>query len=64
MPAERPLEVALVPPLLHKYVYPGVPPVAVTVAEPLLPPLQDTFVWAVMDDVRTEGSVIVAEAVD
>ena len=64
MLADRPLEVTLVDPLLQRYVYPGVPPAAVTVAEPLLPPLQDTLVWAVMDDVRAEGSVMVTEAVD
>lgn len=32
----------------HKYVYPGVPPDAVTVALPLLPPLQLTFVCEVI----------------
>jgi hypothetical protein len=40
-----------------------VPPAAVTVAWPLAPPLQLTFVCAVMDAVNTRGSVILTEVV-
>lgn len=47
VPAARPLAVAAVPPLGDQaYEYAGVPPVTVTVAEPVLPPLQATFVCA------------------
>ena len=65
VPAERPVAVAFVCAglVFHEYVYPGVPPAAVTVAEPFMSPLQDALVWAVMDDVRAEGSVIFTEAV-
>ena len=48
-----------VPPLgAHEYVYPGVPPVADTVAEPLLPPWQETFVCEETVAVMAEGAVI------
>jgi hypothetical protein len=47
VPADKPEAVAPVPPDgAHEYVYVPDPPVAVTVAEPLLPPLQLTFVCA------------------
>jgi hypothetical protein len=51
--------------VLQEYVYPkpGVPPPGVTVADPLLPPLQETFVCALMLAVKTVGSVIVAVVV-
>ena len=40
------------------------PPVAVTVAEPVVPPKQFTLVWAVIEAVNAAaGSVIVAVAV-
>jgi hypothetical protein len=42
---------------------PGVPPEGVTVADPLFPPLQETFVGALMLAVKTSGSVIVAVVV-
>ena len=46
----------------HRYVLPPLPPAGVTVAVPLLPPLQET---GVDDDdaVRTAGSLTVADAV-
>jgi hypothetical protein len=40
-----------------------VPPLAVTVAEPVLSPLQATFVLSVIVAVSTGGSVIVTVAV-
>ena len=45
-PAANPVAVAAVPPDGdHEYVYGEVPPVADTVAEPLLPPLHAIFIW-------------------
>ena len=43
-PIANPVAVCVVCPLLHRKVYPGVPPEALAVASPLLPPLQETFV--------------------
>jgi len=43
-PAVKPVILASVEPLLHKYVYGAVPPVAVTLAEPSEPPLHRTSV--------------------
>jgi hypothetical protein len=49
VPAASPVAVAAVPPDGdHEYVYPGVPPLGVTVAEPFVLPLHDTFVWALV----------------
>ena len=61
-PAARPVAVAVVWPLDHRYVLPPLPPAGVTVAVPLLPPLQETGVDDA-DAVRTAGSVTVADAV-
>ena len=43
-PAHKLSAVAVISPLLHKYIYPGVPPFAVTVAVPSHKPLHVTFV--------------------
>ncbi len=48
----------VVAPLLHRYVYPGFPPLAVTEADALLPPLHKRFVPEIVV-VIAEGSVIV-----
>ena len=40
------------------------PPAAVTVAEPVLIPLHNTFVWALMLAVNCVGSVITTEVLD
>jgi hypothetical protein len=40
-------------------VYPGVPPVTLTVADPFDPPLQETFICAEAEATRAAGSVIV-----
>jgi hypothetical protein len=45
--------------VLHAKVYGVVPPVPLAVADPLLPPLQLTFVFANVDAANTAGSVIV-----
>ena len=50
-PAVKPVITEVVAVELHNYVYAPVPPLAVMVAEPVLPPLQATFVIAV--DVAT-----------
>ena len=44
VPADKPLFEAVVFPLLHKYVYGAVPPLATTAAEPVDAPLHVTFV--------------------
>ncbi len=44
MPAVRLLTEDVVGPLLHLYVYAVVPPLAVTDADPVFPPLQETCV--------------------
>ena len=44
VPADKPLFDAVVFPLLHKYVYGAVPPLATTAAEPVDAPLHVTFV--------------------
>ena len=44
VPAAKPVSVAADPPLLHAYVYPGVPLFPAAVAEPVELPLQSTFV--------------------
>jgi hypothetical protein len=61
-PAARPVAVAPVWLFDHRYVLPPLPPAGVTVAVPLLPPLQETGVDDA-DAVRTAGSVTVADAV-
>ncbi len=49
MPTTRPLAVAAVPPLGdQEYVYGPVPPLGVTVAVPLEPPLHETLVLEVV----------------
>mgnify|MGYP006961380426 CR=1 FL=1 len=58
VPAVNPLIEAVVWPELHAYVNVPVPPDAVTVAVPLLPPLQLTFVCDVVAVIAV-GSVIV-----
>ena len=63
VPAARPDAVAPVPPEDQRYVYGGVPPLPVTVAEPLLPVKQLTFVIAVIDEIKSVGSVIITEVV-
>ena len=64
VPAVRAVVVLFVPPLgLQLYVYAGVPPPAVTVALPLLPPLHVTGEEAVITAVNTGGCVIVVDAV-
>ena len=40
------------------------PPVAVTVAEPVLIPLHSTFVWAVIEAVNWDGSVITTKVLE
>ena len=50
--AESPVAVAAVPPVgVQENVYAPTPPVAVTVAEPLAPPLHETFVEALIEAV-------------
>ena len=49
----------VVPPLDHKYVYGLLPPIAVIVAEPVLPPLHNMFIAVVEVDIPEEGWVIV-----
>lgn len=63
VPATRFVEVTVVCPFDHVYVYEGVPPDGVTVAEPLLPPLHETWVDEEIEDVSVAGWVIVIEAV-
>jgi hypothetical protein len=62
VPADKPVNVPLtwkvVPPFIE-YVNEGVPPDPETVILPVLPPKQLTFVCAVMDEVKTDGSEIV-----
>jgi hypothetical protein len=50
---------AVVEELLHAKVYGDVPPDPLAVADPLLPPLQLTFVFATVDAANTAGSVMV-----
>jgi hypothetical protein len=65
VPANSPLAVAVVAKVaelvevLHAKVYGVVPPVPLAVADPLLPPLQLTFVFATVEAANTAGSVIV-----
>jgi uncharacterized protein involved in outer membrane biogenesis len=58
-PAVKPLIVAVLPPLLHKYWYGAVPPLTVTVAPPSVPPKQFTAVELAIR-VSPAGAVIVA----
>ena len=60
MPAVNPVGVDVVWVLLHKYVYAVVPPVAFTVAEPDVAPLQPIFVWLTISAINKVGSVMVA----
>ena len=62
MPAARPVRLALVWPLLHKYVYGAEPPDALAVAVPLFPPKQLTSVLEVFAT-STGGWVMVVELV-
>ena len=50
---------AVVAALLHAKVYGAVPPDPFAVADPSLPPLQLTFVFATVDAANTAGSVMV-----
>jgi hypothetical protein len=58
-----PVTTEAVPPLDQVYVYAPDPPLAVTVAEPLLPPLHETFTTAV-ELTNEEGCVIVTVFVE
>ena len=50
--------------MFHEYVYGDVPPLAVTVADPLVPPKQLTFVLEeIKVDKAADGSVMVTVAV-
>jgi hypothetical protein len=51
----------VVVPLLHRYVYPGVPPAGVIFIAPVLPPKQSTLVVTPFTDNAAAGWVIVAE---
>jgi len=63
-PAAKPLAVAEVPPEgAHEYVYEPVPPLAVTVALPVLPPLHNGLELDVIEAVNNAGSVKVTVAV-
>lgn len=55
IPDVNPLMLEVVAPLLHKYVYPEVPPDAVTLAVPLLPPKQLTLVVLPLADNALAG---------
>src|SRR6185312_3244777 len=60
VPAAKPVAVAAVPPLGDQlYVLVPVPPLAVMVAEPFVPPLQLTLVCDDTLDVSAAGSVMV-----
>jgi hypothetical protein len=64
VPAESPVALDPFPPLGdHAYVYGVVPPVGVTVAEPVLPPKQSTG-DELAEVVSTGGCVITTEEVD
>ena len=64
VPFASPVAVAPVPPDgAQLYVYPPAPPPAVTVAEPFVPPKQETFVVAVIFAVTCVGCEIVVVAV-
>ena len=63
VPAPTPLIVDVVAVVLHAYVYGEVPPLAVTVAAPVLPPKHNTLVTAVAVVKAEAGWVILAEAV-
>ena len=61
MPAGNELAVAALPPLGDQVkVYGVVPPVTLTVADPVLPPLQFTFVLAEIVAVGDAGFVTIA----
>ncbi len=60
VPAPRLSATSPFAPLLHAKVYPGVPPLPVAVAEPSLPPKQDTSA-AMMLICRAEGWFTVAD---
>jgi len=63
VPADKLFAVALVPPEgAHEYVYEPVPPPAVTVALPVVPPLHNGLVLEVIDAVNRAGSVKVVFA--
>jgi len=67
VPAVKPVTIAVVcagAGLFHKYVYGDVPPLAVTVAFQLFPPLQLMFVCEVIVAVTIVGSVITTDEVD
>ena len=52
VPGQSPVAVAFVPPLgVHKYVYGPIPPLPVIVEVPSFPPLQRTFVVALLVEV-------------
>ena len=54
---------AFVDPFDQLYVYGAVPPLPPAVADPFVPPLQLTFVLALIVAVTAVGSIIVTEAV-
>ena len=59
VPAVTPVMLAVVAELLQAKMYGAVPPAPLAVADPLLPPLQLTDVFATVDAANTVGSVIV-----
>jgi len=60
VPAANPVAVAAVPPEGdQEYVYEPVPPLTLTVAEPLVPPLQETLICAEAEVTRAAGCMIV-----
>ena len=59
VPATNPVMLAVVAELLQAKMYGAVPPAPLAVADPLLPPLQLTFVFATVDATNAVGSVIV-----
>ena len=64
VPAAKPVAIAAVWPLFHRYVIMPVPPVPAAVAEPFAPPKQLTFVEALMlTDTAEAGSEIITVAV-
>ena len=64
VPAAKPVAVAEVWPLFHKYVMVPVPPVPAAVAAPFAPPKQETLVEAlIVTETALAGCVIVTVAV-
>ena len=63
VPTARPVMLAVVLPLLQRYVYAPFPPMAVAVAAPFEPPLQSTFDWLSMDAATAALCARLVEAV-